>query len=77
MLDGVLAGPEGRCCFRSCSDIESPSTDGTFSKVAVAPRLKPRGREAKVVVVHGEIVVGWDGGGEEEIEDGIGCWPSS
>lgn len=75
MFDGVLTGPEGRCGLRSCSDIESPSTDGTLSKVAVAPRLEPRGREGKLVVVHGEIVAGWDGG-EDEIEEGIGFWPS-
>lgn len=71
MFDGVLAGPGGRCGLRSCSDSESASRGGTFSKVAVAPRLEPRGRVV-VVFVHGGTLVEWERGGEEEMEEGRG-----
>ena len=76
MLDGVLAGPDGRWGLNSCSESESPSTGGILSKVVVAPMLEPRGRVVEVVT-HGEIVAGWDGGGDEEIEEGAGWFCAS
>lgn len=66
MLDGVLAGPDGRCGRKSRSVSGRPSTGETLSRAAPAPTLEPRGRRPDVLAQAGKPVA-CEGGGDEAI----------
>lgn len=70
-MEGVLAGPDGRCGLNSRSGTVCPSGSGIFSRAA-APRLEPRGREEEVLL-HDGMALAADGGGEDVMVD-VGVW---
>lgn len=70
MLEGVLAGPDGR--WGLSSGTGAPSNGGTWSKADGVLRLVPRGREDVVLDQEGWPLV-CDAGGEEAMVL-VGVW---